>query len=334
MRIVISSGHGKYIRGASGNPVPPQLDEVDEARAVVNKVAELLHNGGVDVVVFHDNVSTTQSENLNRIVEFHNAQGSHDLDVSVHFNAYDGNAHGTECLYVTQDQLAGHVSAAISDAGGFVNRGAKYRSDLAFLNGTNEPAILIETCFCDNTGDSNLYHQHFDAICEAIAETISGEQLGGGDRPERPDLPERPERPPSTDALFYAQGRCSWFGGPDDHGVSASEGLAFFYDVADAPHVLLHEQPSGTSGLARRLDPETHFVACRWDYNVTPKEMLRDQTLKARVSAHGKSFLAYPADWGPHTNTGRVADLSLGLMEALGLNTDDEVEVVYPASAE
>jgi len=83
--IVISSGHGKKIRGASG-----YLDEVDEARRVVEKVATYLRSAGVTTTVFHDDVSTTQSDNLNRIVNFHNAQPSHDLDVSVHFNAYRG----------------------------------------------------------------------------------------------------------------------------------------------------------------------------------------------------------------------------------------------------
>jgi hypothetical protein len=59
--------------------------------------------------------------------------------------------------------------------------------------------------------------------------------------------------------------------------------------------------------------------------------MLRDQSIMALVKARGRSFLAYPADWGPHENTGRVADISPGLMEDLGIETDDEVEVIYPA---
>jgi len=57
---------------------------------------------------------------------------------------------------------------------------------------------------------------------------------------------------------------------------------------------------------------------------------LLDPSYQAIVRANGKEFLAWPADWGPNENTGRVADLSPGLMEALGLNTDDEVEVIYP----
>jgi N-acetylmuramoyl-L-alanine amidase len=329
MRIAISSGHGKHIRGARGQPVPPQLDEVDEARHVVDRVWELLADVGC--VKFHDDVSTTQSENLDRIVSWHNDQ-DRTLDVSVHFNCYDHSANGTEVLYVTQGDLADEVSEAIALAGGFTNRGAKYRDDLAFLNGTDEPAILIEVCFCDHTGDSERYRQNFEQICHAIAETITGSDVGwrppGHGRPpiEQPELP--------GDALFYARGTCSWFGGPDDDGVSPSEGLAFFYQPSECPHLMLPYQPSGTTGMARRLDPGVMYVACRWDYDKTPKEMLRDQTRKALVRAKGWEILAYPADWGPHEQeTGRAADLSPALMEALDLSTDDEVEVIYPAEA-
>ena len=191
--IAISSGHGMYIRGARGNPVPPQLDEVDEARKIVDRVAQLL-----GCVKFHDNTSHDQSTNLNAIVDWHNRQ-QRDLDVSVHFNAYDHSAHGTEVLYVTQQTLASDVSAAICNAGGFTNRGAKYRADLAFLNGTNEPAVLIETCFCDNTSDSNKYNGHFEAICQAIASSISGEAIADPEPPgERPPGGNRPPIEPPT----------------------------------------------------------------------------------------------------------------------------------------
>src|SRR5262249_30685226 len=122
MTVVISSGHGKYVPGAVGI-----LNEVDEARRVVDRVAEVLRARGVSVIGYHDDVSRSQSENLQRIVDFHNAQ-TRDLDVSVHFNCYDGRAQGAECLYLTQDQLAADVAGAIS-AVGFTNRGAKYRSD-------------------------------------------------------------------------------------------------------------------------------------------------------------------------------------------------------------
>src|SRR5215472_11014998 len=106
MRIAISSGHGKYIRGASG-----LIDEVDEARKVVPEVAKRLKRAGHEVMTFNDDVSTTQSENLNRIVNWHNSQ-TRDFDVSVHFNAYipTTGGMGTECLYLTQADVATRVA--------------------------------------------------------------------------------------------------------------------------------------------------------------------------------------------------------------------------------
>jgi N-acetylmuramoyl-L-alanine amidase len=190
--IVISSGHGLKVRGASGSPVPPQLDEVNEARKVVEAVATAMRRRGATVITFHDDISEDQSENLRRITDWHNDH-NRDLDISVHFNAFDHSAHGTEVLYVTQEELAAKVSRAIADAGGFTDRGAKYRSDLYVLNNTEEPAILIETCFCDNTNDSNLYRQHFDAICEAIAQAVVGGEVTAP--PPKPTPPtEEPAR--------------------------------------------------------------------------------------------------------------------------------------------
>jgi len=240
VKVVISSGDGKYIRGASG-----YIDEVDEARKVVETVADELREVGVEVTTYHDDVSDSQSENLDRIVDFHNSR-TRDLDISVHFNAYETTSKpmGCEVLYVSSTgmEIADEVVDRICNVSGLINRGPKKRTDLAFLNGTEEPAILIETCFVDSKADVDIYYEHYDVICGAIADAISGEDHG------------EPPEPPST-VLFAASGTCSTFGGPQDTGVSASEGLAFIYDYDEAPYLFLPYQPSGTTGLARRLDP-------------------------------------------------------------------------------
>jgi hypothetical protein len=297
---------------------------------MVDRVAEMLIERGVNVKKFHDNTSKNQSTNLNTIVNWHNAQPSHQLDCSIHFNAFDHTAHGTEVLYVTQQALAAELSAAIAAAGHFKNRGAKHRSDLAFLNGTRAAAVLIETAFCDHTGDSNLYMQNFEAICDAIADVLGG----AGDSellpPIEPPIEELPD-----DVLFHAIGKCSHFGGPTDTtGVSASEGLAFLFDVMDKPEVFLPYQPEGTTGLARRLNGHAvNYIACRWLYDITPKSMLKGpQRALVRAIDTGIELLAHPVDWGPNEEVtgGRVADLSPCLMEALQIETDDQVEVIYP----
>lgn len=184
MKVVMSSGHGKYIRGASG-----YLDEVNEARRVVDQVAAVLETMGVSVTTFHDDVSDDQSENLNRIVDFHNSK-SRDLDISVHFNAYQTTSSpmGTEVLYVSSGGLEyAELTVDKIAAVGFINRGPKKRTDLFFLNNTEMPAILIETCFVDSRADADLYKSHFNEVCNAIASAISGEESGS-----RPPVPNPP----------------------------------------------------------------------------------------------------------------------------------------------
>jgi N-acetylmuramoyl-L-alanine amidase len=332
VKIVMSSGHAKYVRGAEGPP-PWGLDEVNEARRVVEAVAARLRKLGVEVVTYHDDVSQTQNENLERIVDFHNAQGPHDLDYSQHFNAYvpTSDPMGCEVLYVTQDVLAEDLSATMANAADFINRGPKFRDDLFFLNNTINPAVLSEMCFVDSKADVELYHAHFDALCEAIATTLAGRDSEIAEK-----IPEVPEPPKQLDIRVAFSGKCSYFGGPNDTGVSPDEDLAWWDDESDAkenPHLFLPNQPPGTTGLARRLNPSAPYIACRWDYDVTSKSMLADPTLRALVrnKKNGLQALAWPADWGPSDTTGRVADLSPGLMLALQLETDDEVDVVYPA---
>jgi N-acetylmuramoyl-L-alanine amidase len=171
--IVISSGHAKFVRGASG-----YLDEVDEARKVVDKVAEYARQIGAKVNTFHDDTSRTQSQNIGTIVRFHDSK-KRDLDVSVHFNAGTKEVGGTEVLYVNPNVkgLAAEVSKAIADALGIKDRGAKLRTDLGFLNGTDESAILIEVCFVDTKSNADAYRANFDACCRAIAESITGGKI-------------------------------------------------------------------------------------------------------------------------------------------------------------
>ncbi|MEZ5785243.1 MAG: TIGR02594 family protein [Xanthobacteraceae bacterium] len=150
-------------------------------------------------------------------------------------------------------------------------------------------------------------------------------------RPAQAWLPASQEG--ETAATITLRGKVSHFGGPNDRGVKPDEGLALIEpDRVDRyPQIkalFLAEQPASTTGLARRLDPAQHYIACRWDYSRTPKPWLRAHQVIVR--ANGKSVKAQPIDWGPAATTGRVADLSPGLMAALGIVTDDVCEVIIP----
>jgi N-acetylmuramoyl-L-alanine amidase len=203
MNIVISSGHSKEVRGASC-----YIDEVDEARRVVDQVVRYLAKLGVDARPFHDDTSSTQSENLEAIVAFHNSH-VRDLDVSIHFNAYTETTKpmGCEVLYVTQAELASDLANAMAKYAGFLNRGAKKRTDLYFLNNTEEPAVLVEVCFVDSSADVELYKQNFDVLCRAIAVVASGGRHF--------------IQPPGDIPKNQTEITASVFGGESDYNVSA-----------------------------------------------------------------------------------------------------------------
>lgn len=170
--ITMSPGHWKPGTGAAGI-----IDEVIEARKVVNRVARILKEIGITVHLVQDDVSKSQAENLRYLTAAHN-RTDRKLDVSVHFNAIAGKhtrTIGTEVLYknAAVQPLAAKLSKAIGGAAGLPDRGAKKRNNLAFLNGANKPAVLIEVCFVNSTADVSLYKQHFEAICQTIAKTLA-----------------------------------------------------------------------------------------------------------------------------------------------------------------
>lgn len=301
MDIVISSGHGKLIRGASG-----YLDEVDEARLVVDQVAVDLERLGIGVHVFHDDTSTTQDENLNAIVDYHNAR-QRDLDVSVHFNAYTDTDKpmGVEVLYVTQAELASNLANAMAKFVGFVNRGAKKRTDLYFLNNTEQPAVLIEVCFVDSSADAKLYEARFDLVCRAIAVVLAGRHR------TKPPLAIIPENQTNITA--------SVFGGTGDYNVSAYDESKVLNDTdlyvalpdrfeGERPAVRVHNRATGKSEVASIEDVGPWNIDDPyWDKGTRPQaETGTDMTGR--------------------TTNGAGIDLSPALAEALGIDGMGEVD--------
>lgn len=169
--VTISPGH--YGVGTGTRDI---IDEVREARKVTDRVVEILKSENIGVTKIEDNTSRTQSQNLDYLISRHN-ETTRKVDVSIHFNSSGGRvetALGTEVLYLSDGNqaLAANMSNAISSASGLKNRGAKKRTDLAFLNRTLKPAILIEVCFVDSVADVNIYQENFEAICRAIANQL------------------------------------------------------------------------------------------------------------------------------------------------------------------
>ena len=157
-----------------------------------------------------------------------------------------------------------------------------------------------------------------------------------------------------TGEVLKVSGKVSYFGGPGDKGVSPSEGLALFGVVPPqgqrGHRLFLNRQPDGTTGTARRLNVEMPYIAMRWAYKeselgkdtnglgkrlavVTPRSWLLSSMVKVINPETGAFVWAWPCDWGPNGRTNRIADVSPFVMNALGLKTDDLVEVELPINA-
>lgn len=133
-----------------------------------------------------------------------------DVFVSIHFNAFNGSANGTEvfALSDTAKRIAQPVLNKIVDLG-FFNRRVKDGSHLYVLRNTRMPAILVESCFCDSEKDMALFDA--EAIATAIAEGLTGEsfeedsieppKITTPNEPILPDTPIAPDTPSSPDVL-------------------------------------------------------------------------------------------------------------------------------------
>lgn len=170
MKIGLRYGHSINCRGASG-----KVDEVNECRWLYFRVKELLEALGHTVINCCSDASSEGAE-LAEGTNKANANGV-DLYVTLHMNAYNGQANGVECLvYDTASNLAINVGkkvcSNISDFG-ICNRGIKYGgNNFHDLSKSDMNAIIVESIFCDNANDANIFNAKKEQFARAIANGI------------------------------------------------------------------------------------------------------------------------------------------------------------------
>lgn len=131
---------------------------------------------------------------------------------------------------------------------------------------------------------------------------------------------------------FLGEGKLSTFGGPKDTGVGPAEGLALITqdDLAEwwFRRLFLAVQPPGTTGLARRLDPDAFYIAMRWsDHKISQETAARALFRLTNPHKAAPQVFAQGADFGPATRVKRLVDMSPGCADRLGLETDQIVRV-------
>lgn len=126
----------------------------------------------------------------------------------------------------------------------------------------------------------------------------------------------------------FVRGKVSWFGGRNDTGVTATETGAITGEVLRS----LDGGAAGPSAADRARRPENYYYcAMRFDYSPQGRTWWKNARLLVVSPSTGKAVVVRCVDWGPHTRTGRVIDLSPQVMRDLGLRTDDVALVSFAA---
>ena len=226
---------------------------------------------------------------------------------------------GVEVLYLTQQQLAAQVSAAIATVTGLPNRGAKKRTDLYFLNNTHEPAILIEVCFVDSKVDADVYRKKFTEICGAVADVLGGPADEVEVPPEPPEETVPPEEAPDKALLLFQANHtgiiCTVFGGAGDPNDSAYDG----HRITRHRTRLRAARTSGGTSRRRAFRCATPTTARRcssmWSTSDRGTRMTRP-TFWATPGPRPRAGLIPPAGT---TNLAGI-DLTPGAAKAIGLD--------------
>lgn len=146
---------------------------------VGTRLMQKLSAAGHSVINCTPNTVTSVGDSLRKRVDKANANLVN-LFVSIHFNAFNGTANGSEVFAIsnTSKAIAQPVLNEIARLG-FKNRGVKSAPFFVIKN-TSMPAILVECCFCDSKADMNL----FDT--ERMAEAIKVGLIGDSDDTSTP----------------------------------------------------------------------------------------------------------------------------------------------------
>ena len=180
MKIFIDAGHNykDYDTGAEGNG----LREQDITFYIANTLKYKLESQGIEVKMsrnsLYDCLGYDMESSLQKRAELAN-QWNADLFISIHCNAFNKMAFGTEVycesnsyeMKATGYQLAKKVQNRVVSLCSTFDRGVK-PARYKVLTKTNMPAILIETAFIDNPDDANKLENKQELFARGIYEGV------------------------------------------------------------------------------------------------------------------------------------------------------------------
>ncbi len=182
MKILLDCGH--CLKGGDTGASGCGYREENLTRQIGYELRDVLEGLGHNVVICSCDSANSLGESLAYRVNKANREGG-DLYVSIHLNAFNGEAYGTEVYtyggnnFVEAERALNNITKL-----GYTNRGIKDGKGLYVIRNTDMKAMLIECCFIDNEND--MGHFNFSNIANAIASGITGEKI----EERKADLPE------------------------------------------------------------------------------------------------------------------------------------------------
>jgi N-acetylmuramoyl-L-alanine amidase len=159
MKLYLDPGHGGSDSGAQGN----DLQEKDINLDIALRIRSILVNGYENVEVKMSRTGDS-TRSLNERTNDANAWGA-DFYLSIHCNAFDGNARGYEDFIhsslsdtSTTAKFQDIIHAEVMKVNQLKDRGQK-KANFHVLRESSMPALLSENGFIDNTEDAALIKQ-------------------------------------------------------------------------------------------------------------------------------------------------------------------------------
>ena len=166
-KVFIDPGHGGNDSGAVGIN---NLLEKDITLSVAKKVYDFLKKQGLEIKLSRTDDKTLSLKDRTSAANSWKA----DCFISIHCNAFNGNASGVETYsYTTStNDLAANIHEEVLKTKCYTkNRGTK-TANFYVIKYTNMRACLIELAFIDNIEDSKILLKKQDELAGAIAKGI------------------------------------------------------------------------------------------------------------------------------------------------------------------
>lgn len=177
MKVYLNPGHD--VVHDSGACHADGTREADIAAQVGELVKGYLEGAGCEVMMRQsDNLcwDSDYSDRQDAAVCPEANQWGADIFVSIHCNAFNATAKGTEveCYGPGEGEtLAQCIQSQIVGSLGTVDRGVKYMPKLMVLRKTDMTAVLVEMAFIDQDDDCKLLKEKIDEFARAIARGVT-----------------------------------------------------------------------------------------------------------------------------------------------------------------